>query len=97
MDVIHLWEWASEKLKDLPSHIDYSRQAFPGKPVILGCFLRDFLSRTGISLETLKFQWKQLLKMLDGGMVQGYSIFGGFLIEMHPEQASWVRSFIAAN
>ena len=31
------------------------------------------------------------------GTIQGYSILGGFLIDMHPKQATWVRDFIKAN
>jgi hypothetical protein len=34
---------------------------------------------------------------LADGTIQDYSILGGFLIDMHPEQARWIRDFIKAN
>ena len=38
-----------------------------------------------------------VLKALAGGLIQGYSILGGFLIDLHPEQATWGRDFVRAN
>lgn len=97
MDVVNLWEWNAAKLSDLPRHVALCQELFPGKPIVLGCYLRDFPTKQGVPMEMLKLQWEFVRKALDDGTIQGYSILGGFLIDMHPEQAKWVRDFIKAN
>lgn len=96
-DVISLWESHPDNLPNLPRHIDECREIFPGKPINIGCYLRDFRRRQGLAMDMLKLQWKLVRKYVDEGTVHGYSILGGFLIDMHPEQARWVRDFIRAN
>jgi hypothetical protein len=97
MDVVNLWEWNAAKLPDLPLNVALCRELFPGKPINIGCYLRDFTLLDGVPMERLKAQWEFVRKALRDGTIQGYSILGGFLIDMHPEQATWVRDFIKAN
>jgi hypothetical protein len=97
IDVVNLWEWNPENFSRLPQNVDLCRQLFPGKPIQLGCYLRDFVQSRGIPLEKLRTQWELVRKFVSDGTIDGYSILGGFLIDMHPEQATWVRDFIRAN
>jgi hypothetical protein len=97
MDVIHLWEWDAAKLPELPRHLDRCREIFPGKPIHLGCYLRDFVRKQGVAMDMLKVQWELVRKYVADGTIAAYAILGGFLIDMHPEQATWVRDFIKAN
>ncbi len=97
MDVINLWEWDAANLPDLPRYVDRCREIFPGKPINLGCYLRDFVRKQGVAMDMLKVQWEFVLKCVADGTIEGYSILGGFLIDMHPRQAAWVRDFIKAH
>ena len=97
LDVVHLWEWNADNLPNLARQIDLCRELFPGKPINVGCYLRDFVKKRGIAMDRLKTQWELVLKLVGEGAIEGYSILGGFLIDMHPEQATWVRDFIRAN
>ena len=97
MDVITLWEWDAANLPNLPRHVDRCRELFPGKPINLGCYLRDFVRKQGVAMDMLKLQWEFVLKCVADGSIEGYSILGGFLIDMHPKQAAWVRDFIKAH
>ena len=97
LDVITLWIWASKDMVNLDRYVDQCRAIFPGKPINIGCYLRDFTLLAGVPMDLLKVQWEFVQKALADGTIQGYSILGGFLIDMHPEQAIWVRDFIKAN
>ncbi|NUQ61211.1 MAG: hypothetical protein HUU20_01915 [Pirellulales bacterium] len=97
MDIVHLWEWDASRLPELPRHIDRCREIFPGKPINLGCYLRDFTKKQGVAMDMLKVQWELVRKYVADATIEGYSILGGFLVDMHPEQATWVRDFIRAN
>lgn len=97
LDVVTLWVWHSKDLRNLPRYVDECRQIFPGKPINIGCYLRDFTLLAGVPMDMLKVQWEFLLTALSDRIISGYSILGGFLIDMHPEQATWVRDFIRAN
>ena len=97
LDVITLWVWASKDLLHLDRYVEQCREIFPGKTINIGCYLRDFTLLDGVPMDMLKTQWEFVRKALHDGTLQGYSILGGFLIDMHPEQATWVRDFIRAN
>jgi len=96
-DVISLWEWDAVRLPDLARHVDRCKEIFPGKSINIGCYLRDFVRKSGVAMDMLKAQWDQVLRLVSDGSVAGYSILGGFLIDMHTEQARWIRDFIAAH
>ncbi|NUQ66313.1 MAG: hypothetical protein HUU20_27950 [Pirellulales bacterium] len=97
LDVITLWVWASKDLVNLQQYVEQCREIFPGKPINVGCYLRDYTLRAGVPMDLLKLQWEFVRKAVADGAIQGYSILAGCLIEMHPEQATWVRDFIRAN
>jgi hypothetical protein len=83
----------------LGSFLDQCDEIFPGKPVNLIYRLRDFRQRPigPVRMDLLAGHWSDIRKYVDQGRLAGYSILGGFLIDMHPEQARWVRDFIAAE
>lgn len=58
--------------------------------------LRD-MDEVVCEISKWEYQKVDVLKALAGGLIQGYSILGGFLIDLHPEQATWVHDFIRAN
>ncbi len=97
LDVVSLWVWKSQDLVNPERYVEQCRELFPGKPINLGCYLRDFTLLAGVPMELLKRQWEYVGKAVDAGILQGYSIISGKLIDMHPEQATWVRDFIRAN
>lgn len=97
MDVINLWVWEARNLPGLDEQIARCRELFPDKPINLGCYLRDYPTAAPVPMGLLKLQWHKLLRHLQEGTIQGYSILGAVLIDGHQEQANWVREFIAAN
>jgi hypothetical protein len=97
VDVVNLWVWNANDLANLDRDLDRCREIFPGKPVNLGCYLRDYPGRRGVPMDLVKFQWERVVKYLDAGSISGYSILGTTLIDEHLEQARWIRDFIARH
>ncbi|HEY2934859.1 MAG TPA: hypothetical protein VGK99_24245 [Acidobacteriota bacterium] len=101
MDVINLWvPWSTsdKDLAELDRHIAKCREVFPGKPLVLGCFLYQFSPQMrALPLELVKVQWERILKYVRDGQIEGYSILAAFLIDGAQEQARWIRDLIAAN
>ena len=97
MDVVNLWVWEAKNLPRLDEEIERCRELFPGKPLNLGCYLRDYPTVAPVPMEMVKLQWETLLKHLEAGTIDGYSILAAVLIDGHQEQAEWIREFIAAN
>jgi hypothetical protein len=94
VEVAHLWVWNRTDLPQLEDYIDRARELFPDKPIVLGCYLRDYPSRSPLPIEDMQRQWDILVRALADGRVQGYAILGTVLIEGHLRQATWVRDFI---
>ncbi len=97
MDVISLWVWDTRNLPHLDEYIERCRELFPNKPLIMGCYLREYEERRPVPMEMVKLQWQTLAKHVAAGTVDGYSILGMTEIQSHQEQANWIRDFIAAN
>jgi hypothetical protein len=97
MDVVNLWVWKATDLPPLDESLERCRNLFPRKPIIMGCYLRDYTTRAPVPMDLLRFQWERVAKYISEGKIQGYSILAAVLIDGHQEQANWVRDFIAAN
>jgi len=95
MDIINLWVWEARNLPHLDEYMERCRALFPGKPIILGCYLRDYPTAEPVSMDLLRCQWERIPRYLERGWIQGYSILGTVLIDGQQEQAQWVREFIA--
>lgn len=94
VEVAHLWVWNQNDLPNLDGYIDRTRELFPGRPVILGCYLRDYPTKSPMPLETMQKQWATMVKALADDRIQGYAILGTVLIDGQQRQAAWARDFI---
>jgi hypothetical protein len=98
IDIINLWIWQSADLEQqLDAHVERCRALFPGKPLNVGCYLRDYGIPAPVPVERLALQFNRIVHYLERGLVSGYSILAAVLIEGHREQAEFVRDFIAAH
>ncbi|MCC6442201.1 MAG: hypothetical protein IT210_01960 [Armatimonadetes bacterium] len=97
MDIVNLWIWEAKNLPHLDEYMERCRAVFPGKPINLGCYLRDYPTVAPVPMDLLKCQWERIPRYLGEGLIQGYSILGTVLIDGQQEQAEWVRDFIAAH
>ena len=80
MDVISFWVWDVKDLANLDRYIDQCRTNFPNKLLNLGCYLRNYPTQSPMPMDMLKFQWERVLKYLDAGAIDGYSIIASVLI-----------------
>ena len=97
MDVVNLWVWKSEELARQDEGIARCREVFPGKPLVMGCYLRDYTLRAPVPPDRVQVQWESVLRNIEAGTLDGFNILSGNLIDGHLEQARWIRDFIAAH
>jgi hypothetical protein len=97
IDVVNLWVWESKHLTLLDKYVQHCQEVFPGKPINMGCYLRDYTLRRAVPMNLLKHQWNRVLEGVDAGILAGYSILAAVLIDVHEKEARWVRDFIATN
>jgi len=94
IDVVSFWIWKYQDLADIERHVARCREVFPGKPISMGCYLRDYTLRAPVPMDAIRHQWTLLAEMLEDGRVAAFDILGAVLIDGHLEQACWVRNFI---
>jgi hypothetical protein len=97
IDVVFLWVWKSEDLFGLDDGVDQCRRLFPDKPIVLGCYIREYAAEAPVPMDRLRYQWERIPGYLDAGKITGYCILGGYLIDRHVEQAEWIRDFISQH
>ena len=97
IDVVNLWVWDSGHLPALVEHLERCRAALPGKPVVVGVYLRDYGHQMPVPLPRLQAQFAAITQLLEQGLIEGFSILGACLIDRHPEQAAWIRDYLAGR
>ncbi len=95
MDVISLWVWNSKDLPRLDSDIERCKKIFPGKPLIIGCYLRDYPARQPVPIDRLRNECELVQRRIEDGTIQGFSILGSVLIDTHRAQSEWIREFLS--
>jgi hypothetical protein len=95
LDVANLWVWKAENLPRLDEYLDRCAEIFQGKPIILGCYLRDYPTQSPVPLNLLRFEFERICAYMEDGRISGFSILAACLIDQHPEQAALVRCFLA--
>jgi hypothetical protein len=86
-----------EEFGRLDEFLNICGEIFPDKPVNLLYRLTDFRPPGPIPMELVRSQWPKILNAWKEKRIEGFSILGGFLIDLYPEQARWIQDFIAAN
>jgi len=97
VDGVFLWIWESKNLVHLDDYVRQCRNLMGDKPVVLGCYMRDYPARTPVPMDRLRSQWEAIPGYLEAGLVDGFCILGAYLIDHQPEQAEWIREFIAGH
>jgi hypothetical protein len=77
--------------------IQKCRARFPERPLVMGCYLRDYTRCAPVEMDLIRSQWDGVLDNLQQGTIDGYSILSGNLIDGHLQQARYIRDLIAAN
>jgi hypothetical protein len=95
IDVVNLWVWNAPDLRSLDQYVERCRAIFGEKPLVLGCYLRDYPTRSPVPLDLLEFEFERIEAYLGDGRIDGFSILAACLIDQHPEQAAWIRDFLA--
>jgi hypothetical protein len=94
LDVVNLWLGDCREIPNLEAHVVHCERQFPGKAIVVGSYLRDFPSRTGVPLDLLARQYETMLRLWEAGRIEGFNILGAFLIDQDAPQAEWVRGFL---
>ena len=97
LDVVHLWVGDPWKLVNLEEYVDTCAEVFVGKEIIVGSYLCDYGRVLAVPMECVAQQYEVMYRLWEEGRIGGYSILGNCLIDRHPEQAAWIRDFIAEH
>jgi len=97
MDVVNLWVWNAKDLPKLDEGVAKTRDIFGDKPIVVGCYLRDYTTRAAVPMDMLKHQWERVAALVAEKKIAGYAILASVLIDVHETEARWVRDFIARH
>ena len=98
VDVVTMWVWKKCDLPELDTGLQTIRREFPGKPVYMGVFLHDYgETKEAMPLERLTFQLDRGRAHLASGLLNGIIILGVREIAKHPEQAAFVKDYLAQH
>jgi hypothetical protein len=103
LDGVNLWVWNPEDLPKLAADIERTKRIFPGKPILQGLFIHDYVHdpddsrKLAVPMDAMKYQFETAAGLLRTGKVDGIVILGDREIAKHPAEAEWIRGFLAAE
>lgn len=98
IDTVTTWVWKQRDLVHVEAGLLTIRSEFPAKPVYMGVFLHDYgETDEAMPIERLAFQLGRIRGFLADDLLQGVIILGVREIAKHPEQAAFVRDYLAEH
>jgi len=94
VDVVALFMGADD-IPDLERNVDRCAAVFPGKAINVGSYIHDYRATQPVPLERIAQQYETMYKLWQGGRIAGYNILGAMCIDRDPEEAEWIRGFLA--
>ena len=94
-DVISLWTWRAENLKDLESNFAKLKAMAPSKRIRLGCYMWDFGDQKPMPVEQMERQCEIGLRWLKHGQIEGMIFLGTNICDLSLETVEWTRRWIA--
>lgn len=94
-DVISLWTWKSDDLKNLEVNLARLKQMIPSKRIWLGCYLWDFGINQPMPIDRMQRQCELGLRWLKEGQIDGIIFLATNLCDLKIETVEWTRQWIA--
>ncbi len=94
VDVIALF-MSPDDIPDLEANVERCSKVFPGKSINVGSYIRQYGEKCAVPLDAIKQQYELMYNLWQDGRIEGYNILGTHTIDLHPQQAEWMRKFIA--
>ena len=69
----------------LDEALDRCREVFPDKPILMGCYLRDYPTQAPLPMDALRRQWHTVAEALEDGHIAGFDILYGFRGTVNPD------------
>lgn len=93
-DVVSLWTWKAEDLKDLDSNFAKTKELCPAQDIFLGCYMWDFGVKAPMPLEAMRRQCETGLRWLKNGEIQGMIFLATNICDLNLETVEWTRQWI---
>lgn len=90
-DVISLWVWHARDLADLEKHVAHCEKTFPGKPIVLGLYLRDYGDNRPMTKAQMELQCETARKLAHAGRIKGIVFL---TIDNDEEIVAWTADWI---
>lgn len=94
-DIISLWTWQSEGLKELEARFAKLERLAPGKEILLGCYMWDFSVGKPMPVDRMRKQCEFGLERLKEGRIVGMIFLATNICDLNLETVEWTRRWIA--
>ena len=94
-DMVSLWTWKAEDLKDLETNFERFNRLAPKKRILLGCYMWDFGTNRPMPVENMRRQCELGLRWLKQGRVEGLIFLATNICDLGLETVEWTREWIA--
>lgn len=91
IDVINLWTWQAEEIRDLDRNFADAEKLASGKPIVLGLYLYDYGKHRRMPRELMQLQCEKALALAKQGRIRGIVFLA---VNNDAEAVAWTRDWI---
>jgi len=94
IDVVTLWTWKPEELKNLEANLERAEKAAPKARKMLGCYVVDYGKKQGVPVPLMKLQCETGLRWLRERRIEGIIFLGNTTMDLGFDSVEWTRQWI---
>ncbi len=94
IDVLTLWTWKPEDLKNLESNLKKIDSVVPHAKKMLGIYLVDYGTKQGVSIPWMKLQCETGLRWIQEGKIDGMIFLANTVMDLEFDSVEWTRQWI---
>jgi hypothetical protein len=93
-DVVQLWTWYGQNLKQLRSNFEKAKKLAGSTRMALGLYWWDFGNKRSLPISLMRSQCETGLELLHEGSIEAMIFCGSWLCDRGLETVSWTREWI---
>lgn len=93
-DVVTLWTWYTEQLKDLERNLEKVERLAPDCRKVLGCYMWDYGAQKPVPLSLMERQCRLGLEWLREERIEGMIFLASCICDLGLEAVEWTREWI---
>lgn len=94
-DVISMWIWRAEHLKDLDETYNRLKKYLKNQPIMAGCYMWDYGGQKPMTMDNMKMQLEKYAEWYEQGKISGMVLCSNCIADIGLDTVEYTKEWIA--